>query len=184
MATGEGCAPIKEISGVTTPGFDCREGGSAVVTLKACLPEGCPFNETTVEFEKTLAVCPGREWAGCGGACEGSVTKETLTIPAGQRCAFETISCSPPESCGSCRVDIDDYGVRCWQKFGCPKPTTTPKLTQTPTATVMPTLTDIPTSIPTITPDPVATSTPEATAAPEAQVLGVSEILVLPKTGF
>jgi hypothetical protein len=190
VAAEGSCTPIKEMSGATTPNFDCREGGSANVTLKACLPEGCPLDGAAVEFEKTLAECPGREWAGCGGACGATATKATLTIPAGQHCAFETISCSPPRSCGSCQVDIDGYGIRRWQKFGCPAPTVTPTpeptvaLTPTPTSTPTPTATATPMPTATNTPGPAAASTPEPTATPQPQVLGVSEILILPKTGF
>jgi hypothetical protein len=185
--TGEGnCVPTKEMSGATVPNFDCREGGSASVTLKACIPESCPLNGATVEFEKTIASCPGRDWAGCGGACGAAATKSTLTIPAGQRCIFETIHCSPPESCGSCQVDIDGYGVRRWQKAGCPKLTKVllPTVTPVPTNTPGPTQTLLPTA--TNTPEPTATNAPgpAATATPMPPVLGVSEIQVLPKTGL
>jgi hypothetical protein len=184
-ATQEGgCVPLKEMSGAEVPNFDCREGGSASVILKACLPEGCPLNGATVEFEKTVAECPGREWAGCGGACGTAATKSILTIPVGQRCAFETISCHPPVSCGSCQVDVDGYGIRRWQKAGCPKPTATPKPTKVPSLTV--TIAPTNTPGPTQTPVPAATNTPvpAATATPVPSVLGVSEIQVLPKTGF
>jgi len=120
--TPPSCQPVKEYSGAVTPGYDCTKGGSASVTVTACLPEGCPLNGATVSYSKTIARCPGESWTDCEGACGAGATTTSLTIPTGQRCASATISCNPPNNCGSCQVDIDGYGVRRWEDSGCAAP--------------------------------------------------------------
>ncbi|MGB9637619.1 MAG: hypothetical protein ACPLY7_02360, partial [Microgenomates group bacterium] len=108
---GGGCTVQKTYSGASTPGMDCKQGSSASVTLKACVPAGCPA--TSITYHSVNKTCTGSEWAGCSGACGDSGGNATLSIPAGG-CAEATVSCSAPD-CGSCQVDIDNYGVRRWQ---------------------------------------------------------------------
>jgi hypothetical protein len=139
------CTPRKTYSGATTPGYDCAEGSNASVTVTACIPEGCPTNGASVTYGLAIAHCAGEGWANCGGACGEAEQPRTLNIPSGQRCASATHSCSPPDACGTCQVDIDGYGVRRWQDSGCAvPPTSTPKPPE-PTATPIPTEpTDVP----------------------------------------
>lgn len=199
------CFPQLSFSGAERPDFDCRQGGQAAVTVTACIPEACPLTGALVEIHKTVAFCPGENWANCGGACGTATVTETLTIPPDQKCVSRTVNCQPPGNCGSCQVDINGYGIRRWESVGCPKPTQTPQptatvtplstitpqptATQTPCPTITPLPTATATSAPTSTPVPTATATqtpcptitvqPTATPTPTVKV-----VAVLPKTGF
>jgi len=151
--TGGGdCQPTKEYLGATKPGYDCSRGENASVSLKICLPEGCP--ETDVSYNKVIAFCSGEEWANCESACGGGGATESVHLSGGE-CKTVTASCGPPENCGSCQVDIDGYGVRKWENSGCGSPTGTP----TPSPTITPSPTPKPTSTPTPTPPPSEYST-------------------------
>jgi hypothetical protein len=108
--------------------MDCKEGNNASVTITACLPADASCASKEITFSKTEASCPGKNWAGCGGACGTPSTQGTFSVNRGA-CASRTVSCNPPGACGSCQVDIDNYGVRRWQDSGCTAPTLTPPAT-------------------------------------------------------
>lgn len=111
-----GCEVSKEYSGATTPGYDCKKGSSASVTLTACLPEGCAA--TDVSYSKTEAYCDGEDWLDCEGACGSSPSTGSIHVGGGE-CKSASVSCSPRDGCGTCQVDIDSYGVRRWTDSGC-----------------------------------------------------------------
>jgi len=105
------CTPQKTYSGSS----GCSQGGSASITLTACVPTGCPA--TTVSYHEVKITCAGEDYASCEGVCGDSGTNKTLSVPAGG-CESVSISCSSPQ-CGSCQVDFDEYGARRWQHSGC-----------------------------------------------------------------
>ena len=128
-------------SGAVSSGSDCREGGSAAVTIHACLPSSCD-GARTYNYEKAVGSCSGSP--GCG-TCGGSWSGASFTVNPGE-CKDETVSCSPPGGCGRCQVDLRDqvggghyypngYGVLRWQNSGCTTPTPTPTTKTTPTPT-------------------------------------------------
>lgn len=118
------CSVQKTYSGADV----CSQGGTASISMVACVPVGCP--STTVSYHEVKKTCTGDQWAGCGGACGDSGSNKTATVPAGG-CVTVSLSCSSPK-CGSCQVDIDDYGERKWQHSGCGG---TPSASATPTPT-------------------------------------------------
>jgi hypothetical protein len=142
----------------------CKEKGSTSITINASLPSYCR-NSVTLTFDKVEANCPGKSKATCGGTCGAGASQDTLTVEPGKT-ASKSVSCSVPDSCGSCQVDLGwdvngkkEYGSRVWKDSGCTKPTPKPTSTPKPTATPIPTSTPIPT--PTNTPMPTPTPGPD-----------------------
>lgn len=147
-----GSCEVPDVSffGASTPGFDCTQGTSASVGIRAQRPEGCQ-NTVTISYNEVNATCNGEGYAGCQGACGNAGSGKTLVLGPNESYKEASVSCSVP-ACGSCQVDISyngqDYGVRRWQDTGC---------SQEPTPTTPPQPTNTPTQAPTVTPSPTPT---------------------------
>lgn len=139
-----------------SPGQMCSQASGASVTIIATIPNNqtCP-NPIRVDYNQTIAHCAGENWASCDGACGAGATPEHFIIPADQNSASYTVNCTVPNQCGSCQVDINNWGKRAWNSEGCaPSATPIPPPTLTPT----PTHTPIPTVPPSHTPTPSPTT--------------------------
>jgi len=139
------CDPVKTYKNFSPAG--CGYASSASMTVEACLPNDCPLNGATTTYNRTIASCPGEDRATCNGVCGAGASSVSLTIPAGQKCSTQNISCGVPNQCGACQVDADGSGSKAWDDSGCVQPTPTP----IPPTPIPPTPTPIP---PTPTPIP------------------------------
>jgi len=139
------CTPTVTGSG----GGLCGVGSSTSVKITACLPDTCSglTSELKLSFNSVSANCAGSTYANdCNTVCGNAGSTSYITFPSGSQkgaCQDLTASCTVPNACGACQVDIRGNGANVGERVNDSSGCTTPTPTRVPTGTPTPTPTTI-----------------------------------------
>lgn len=109
----------------------CGQGSNAslTATIKKNDPANCN-QEVVANIVSGSFECAGEEYAdGNCRTCGGSSGSSPVTIPANEGSKQISVSCTVPNNCGSCQVDINGTGTLVYDHSGCNSVTPDPEPT-------------------------------------------------------